>query len=314
MSEKRFWSTTRREFVRAVTTSLVVPGLPIAGLAGKGSQSRGAAAGGQEREQPAAREPEARAETQIEYPRVFTGRSLARISFPLGGIGTGGIGLGGRGNLTAWEIFNRPSPANYSQFAVPALWVKVGRGAPKSRVLERRLLPPYDLHAEGLGSANVPGLPRLAEATFLGSFPLAKIEFHDNTLPVRISLEAFTSFQPVDADLSGLPCAVLSYEVTNADRESAEVVVAWSVENPIKTMEPTRDGAVEPEACQDQRSNEVRQSAGLQGIVMTDPSLADDHPLKGSFVLAVLEGGGWPGPGLPLGPQRSGEPPAFLVR
>ena len=35
----------------------------------------------------------------IGFPRVHTGRQLARVSCPLGGIGTGGIGLGGRGNL-----------------------------------------------------------------------------------------------------------------------------------------------------------------------------------------------------------------------
>src|SRR3954467_5503882 len=44
----------------------------------------------------------------IEYPRKFTGRQLARIAFPLGGVGAGSISLGGRGQLRDWEIFNRP--------------------------------------------------------------------------------------------------------------------------------------------------------------------------------------------------------------
>ena len=34
---------------------------------------------------------------------------LARISMPMGGIGTGCIGLGGRGELRDWEIMNRPA-------------------------------------------------------------------------------------------------------------------------------------------------------------------------------------------------------------
>jgi non-lysosomal glucosylceramidase len=234
----------------------------------------------------------------IEFPRVFTGRKLSRISLPLGGIGTGGIGLGGRGNLMDWDIFNRPNKAispesgkgNYPEFCFPALWVKIGEETPRSVIVERRLLPPYDLTPETLGSDNVPGLPRLAEATFMGSFPVAKIDFEDNDLPVRVSLDAFSSFHPIDADLSGLPCAVLSYEVQNPADKSAEVVISWSIENPLRKFSYTADGLVDVAAPEvDPRTNQVRRSSGLQGIVMTDSSLTDEQPLKGSFVLAVLD-------------------------
>ena len=36
---------------------------------------------------------------RVRYPRVFSGRQLQMIAFPLGGIGTGCISLGGRGQL-----------------------------------------------------------------------------------------------------------------------------------------------------------------------------------------------------------------------
>ncbi|GAG30325.1 unnamed protein product, partial [marine sediment metagenome] len=36
--------------------------------------------------------------------RVYSGRNLATISFPLGGIGTGSVGISGRGGLLDWEI------------------------------------------------------------------------------------------------------------------------------------------------------------------------------------------------------------------
>ena len=44
----------------------------------------------------------------IVYPRVFTGRKLACVAFPLGGVCAGTLSLGGRGQLRDWEIFNRP--------------------------------------------------------------------------------------------------------------------------------------------------------------------------------------------------------------
>lgn len=211
----------------------------------------------------------------IHYPRAFSGARLSRISFPLGGIGTGGIGLGGRGNLTDWEIFNRPDFGSCPAYAFPAVWVKVGDNVPVSRVLERRLLPPYDLKPDNMGTANVPGLPHLAEATFYGSFPTVHVEFHDDTLPVLVSLDAFSSFQPVDADMSGLPCALLSYDVHNPSRESAEVVIAWSLENPLG------NGS--------HRRNERKSSRGVQGILMDDPSLQQNDPLRGTVALAALE-------------------------
>ena len=147
----------------------------------------------------------------IALPRQHTGRSLDRISCPLGGIDTGGIGLGGRGNLRDWQIFNRPDRGYSPEYAFPALWIRSGRSEPYAVVLERRLLPPYDLGPEGLGAANAPGLPRLKEARFFGSFPISRIEFEDDACPVKIALEAFSPFVPLDADASGVPCTVLTY-------------------------------------------------------------------------------------------------------
>lgn len=211
---------------------------------------------------------------EIGFPRVHTGRQLARISRPLGGIGTGGIGLGGRGNLQDWEIFNRPDFGNALEYAFPSMWVGSAVQRPYSVVLERRFLPPYDLQMDGLGSANVAGLPRLAEARFLGSFPISRIEFQDHDCPVNVVLEAFSPFAPLDADAAGLPCAVLDYEVRNPGSAALEVVVAWSIANPVGRSSGRR--------------NDPRSSPGMSGIFMTDPSLAADDPMQGSFVIAAL--------------------------
>jgi non-lysosomal glucosylceramidase len=212
--------------------------------------------------------------SKISFPRAFSGEYLSRISFPLGGIGTGTIGLGGRGNLQDWEIFNKSQPGNGPHFAFPSIWVKTGNRAPFSAVLERCLLPPFDTTAEGLGSYGLPGLPRFHETTFLGAFPLARIEFEESTCPVKVALEAFSPFQPLNADESGLPCAVFSYQVHNPGKQEAEVVIAWSIENPL--------------SLNDQRENKSQDTSRLTGIVMTDPSLEAADPMQGSFAFAAL--------------------------
>lgn len=212
----------------------------------------------------------------ITFPRQHTGRSLDRISCPLGGIATGGIGLGGRGNLRDWQIFNRPDRGYSPEYAFPALWVRSGHSEPYAVVLERRLLPPYDLGPEGLGAANAPGLPRLKEAKFFGSFPISRIEFEDDASPVKIALEAFSPFIPLDPDASGVPCTVLTYTVHNPHATPCEAAVAWSITNPVGR------GST--------RVNTPRKTELLHGLLMTDPALAADDPLQGSFAVAALPG------------------------
>ena len=75
------------------------------------------------------------AHTNISYPRVFEGRQLKMIAFPLGGVGAGSIRLGGRGQLRDWEIFNRPNKNFSPAYAFPALWVQSGDARPVTRVL-----------------------------------------------------------------------------------------------------------------------------------------------------------------------------------
>jgi non-lysosomal glucosylceramidase len=219
----------------------------------------------------------------ISYPRVFAGRQLTQIAFPLGGVGAGSISLGGRGQLRDWEIFNRADKGNSPSYAFPALWVQSGDGKPIAKVLEARIQPPYQ-GENGLGFKNVPGLERLAAATFTGEFPLARIDFEDRSIPVRIALEAFTPFIPHEADDSGLPVAVLRYRVTNPGRQNAKVSIVFAIDNPVGTV----DARPSQNAPPDTRENAHRSGNGIEGLFMANPSMAGGDPLKGSFALGLL--------------------------
>ncbi len=281
MSKKRDARNTRRDFLRivgATTASISLPGMaPPAVLEENHAAVQSARPENAAKHEAGPVRPHSASTASIPFPRLFTGRQLSRISFPLGGIGTGGIGLGGRGNFMDWEIFNRPDVGNSPRYALPCLWAKVGNHSPVSRVIERRLLPPFDLNPENLGSKNAPGLPRFEEVTFHGSFPVANIEFHDSQLPVSVSLEAFSPFQPIDADLSGLPAAILTYTVKNPTHQLAEVVIAWSLENPLGDDDHHEE------------VNELRSIPGMRGVLMNYPSRPADDPLYGSLVLAAID-------------------------
>src|SRR5579884_3298211 len=209
----------------------------------------------------------------IEYPRVFSGAKLARIAFPLGGVGAGSISLGGRGQLRDWEIFNKPDKGRAPGYAFASIWAKAGTAQPVARVIESRLMPPYE-GSSGLGAGNVPGLPRLEAARFTGEFPLARIDFEDRELPVHVSLEAFTPFIPLDEDESGLPVAVLRYTVANTARVAAQVSVALTLENPVGDKG---------------RANSFRSADNVAVLRMTNPFLPAADPMAGSFAAGVLD-------------------------
>lgn len=212
--------------------------------------------------------------SRIQFPRVFTGSNLKMIAFPLGGIGTGSISLGGRGELRDWEIFNRPDKGNRPDYVFPAIWAQAKGRKPVARVLEAPIEPPYvSVDGWGLGMNNVPGLARLQGATFKGAFPFAWINFHDDNLPVRVSLEAFNPLVPLDADASGLPVAILRYSIKNPGAEPMKVGVCYSMQNPVG-----KEG----------RQSEFRTEAGLSGLYMDNPFLPATDPLKGSVALCVL--------------------------
>jgi non-lysosomal glucosylceramidase len=263
--------TGRRSFIKGIVTGAALPGVPPLGAA---QVQRAAAAESGER---------------IRYPRTYSGRQLAMIAFPLGGIGTGSISLGGRGQLRDWEIFNRPDKGRSPKYAFPSIWAKRGNSKPVARVLEARLMPPY-AGSSGLGSDNAPGLSRLAGATFTGEFPLAHIAFQDANFPVQVTLEAFSPFIPLDPDASGLPIAIMRYRVHNPGPGAAQVSIAFSIDSPVGG---------------DGRINEFRiagAGASLQGLYMSNPQLKETDPLLGSLALCVIEPGdggvsylrGWP--------------------
>jgi len=235
----------------------------------------------------------------VAYPRTFSGRQLGMIAFPLGGVGAGSVSLGGRGQLRDWEIFNRPDKGRMVNYAFPSIWAQAGNAKPVARVLEARLIAPYQA-ATGLSPGQVSGLTRLEDATFTGEYPLAKIAFRDRKLPVKVTLEAFTPFIPHDAEDSGLPVAVLRYRVGNPGKENAKVAIAFSMDNPVGIDLRTRPAGVRPVISK--RNNEHRGGPGLEGLLMTNPGVDKDAPLAGSFALTLLTAGdgnvtylsGWP--------------------
>ena len=190
---------------------------------------------------------------------VYCGESLKEVSFPLGGIGTGTIGLGGRGELRDWEIFNDPNLGYRPPYTMPYIFCKQGARR-VAKVLERALLPPFH-QSGGLPPNQFTGLPRLDEAVFVGTYPVARILFQDEDLPVNVQLEAFSPMIPGQVDDSAIPAAVLIYRVVNRAKERVSGSIAMSITNEVgrSAIDGKLGGNV----------NAFRDAGGVRGIYMT---------------------------------------------
>lgn len=162
-------------------------------------------------------------------PTVYRGSELEKIGMPIGGVCTGQLYLGGDGRLWHWDIFNVPQPANFSDTGGPnyakppkpafpieqgfALRVASG-GRPEVRNLDARGFDPQHMR-------------------FRGQYPVALVDYDDPSLPVRVTLEAFTPFIPLSVEDSSLPATVMRFSVRNTGSAAVEVEIAGWIENAV---------------------------------------------------------------------------------
>ncbi|GAB2538780.1 GH116 family glycosyl-hydrolase [Spirosoma aerophilum] len=221
---------------------------------------------------------------------------LTRIALPLGGIGTGTVSLGGRGQLQDWEIMNRPAKG-YST-------VLTGNTAPffAIHLLEEKktkaLLGPLETHEyqhmEGR-PVDHHGLPRFANASFETAYPFGQVNLSDATMPVSVRIKGFNPLVPADADASGLPIAVLTYEVTNTSNQPMTVSICGSMHNFIgrdgSRNNKSWKGELEPQGAKQNR-NRFRQENGLTGIHLFSEGVDKADPAWGTVALTTAESQG----------------------
>src|SRR5699024_3043118 len=69
--------------------------------------------------------------------------------------------------------------------------------------------------------------------TFTGTYPFASVDYHDVTLPVQVSLEAFTPLVPLDLDRSSLPVAMFTFTITNHDSVPVHGWIGGALQNAV---------------------------------------------------------------------------------
>ncbi len=205
-----------------------------------------------------------------------------RIALPLGGIGTGTVSLSGRGNLQDWEIVNRPAKGFTPKSTFFVIRTATELGGPVVRALEGTL--PAELYEGWSGSpaANA-GLPRFRNHSFESAYPFGTVLLGDPDVPVTVRLEAFNPLIPCEADLSGIPVAVLRFVMLNKTAGTLSASVCGSIQNFIGT-----DGSL---GAPKTNKNTFRNNGKIRGIFFQSDGVNRDAEQWGTLALSTKSGG-----------------------
>ena len=160
----------------------------------------------------------------------YTGKYLAQIAMPIGGIGTGSIALTGYGSLQDFSIKNKPQ-----FYAQEACWSNLHagfgilhvKGNPSVTRLVEGPFPKERIYANGTKALGMregghEGLPRFKECSFKGEYPFGKVTLRDSKVPLTVELTGFNPFIPLDDRNSSIPCIILEYKIENTSGKPVE--------------------------------------------------------------------------------------------
>ncbi len=153
---------------------------------------------------------------------TYRGKELDTIGMPVGGIATGQLYLRGDGTLGLWQIFNRHVFTGYGQNCYRTY-------KPDSPVDSG-----FTVIVEKDGKPHVKPLNRnFSSVEFAGEYPVGIVRYREDGFPVKVELEAFSPFIPLNAKDSALPATIFHITVENTSGKSLRAgILAW-LENAI---------------------------------------------------------------------------------
>ncbi|MDQ3539376.1 MAG: non-lysosomal glucosylceramidase, partial [Chloroflexota bacterium] len=201
------------------------------------------------------------------------------------------------GGLRQWQLFNQ---ANHLAFVPDSFFAIRTSSSPEPGTGDVRILqseevldlPPINtpLVNDDYIPAQQADLVRtfggVARTTFTGAYPFARLTYEDSSLPLDVSLEAWSPFVPLDSDASELPAVLFAFRLHNPTEDmvhgalgaTLKNVVGWDTVSEIMgNLCPLFGGNV----------NSGRSENGVTSLVLENPSLADDHPGFGQMALST---------------------------
>lgn len=204
---------------------------------------------------------------------------------PLGGIGTGFIELRPDGCFYKWLIFNVGQwagnvPASQSgvdpamgpsslQFLVRTL--QPGSDSPEFR---RLYLRPHENNLYSLSYVQ-----DVESIQYDACFPMTGLQYHDSTLPIRISAAAFSPFFPGNARESATPGFNMVFTLENTSDQPIEISLLSILDNPLARGHKDR-----------KLINTLKQDGTTTALSMKTLADSENKTTLGSLCLSVTGG------------------------
>ncbi|HID21714.1 MAG TPA: hypothetical protein EYP14_04860, partial [Planctomycetaceae bacterium] len=223
------------------------------------------------------------------------------IGMPIGGICAGQLYLSSDGRLIYWEIFNRElntgwGAVNYKVGRKPTELVHRGHFVGEAPDIEQG----FAVRVRQGGRTLIRSLDRSGFPTvrFCGEYPIGYVEYGDSKLPVRIGLEAFSPFIPLNAADSALPATLMTFTVKNVSGAPLDVTLAGWLQNAVGWHS-------EAAGLPGRRLNRVIRGQATAVLCQAEPVRAA-RPSRPPHIFADFEGdnyGDWPIEGEAFGQQ-----------
>jgi uncharacterized protein (DUF608 family) len=163
-------------------------------------------------------------------PLTATKPNLKYIGMPINGICTGQVYLGGDGKLWHWNLdasLDQKNKGSGPRFLNPD-------------VAHSPMSQGFALQAGGKEfSLDSQGFK---DITFTNQYPMATVDYVDSACPVKVQLNAYTPFIPLNRDDSSYPVIVMRYTIQNSSGSEQDVAIAGWVEN-ISNMKSGKKAA-----------------------------------------------------------------------
>ncbi len=255
--------------------------------------------------------------------KTYEGEALMNIGMPVGGACAGLVYLGGDGKLWYWDIFNRylsgvhPRQIQYKERTWHGLPQGLGAWQGGNYIDPVRSQPsPFEqgfaVKVTSGGKAQVRTLDRNGwrRVSFTGTYPVGTVRYEDPDCPVRVTLEGYTPFCPLDFDNSSYPAVIMRYTVENTGSVEARVEIGGWMENPVLLDSVGSSPGVKIR-------NQVRKGPGLV-MVGCSAALPDgSQPVRPDIVFEDFEKEtyeGWvvEGTAFGSGPLSKDQVPAYM--
>ena len=154
--------------------------------------------------------------------QTYQGKDLDTIGMPIGGIATGQLYLRGDGTLALWHIFNKHVFTGYGATCYQTYRPDSPVDSGFAVVFEsngRTIAKPLN---QDFGTVE-----------FTGEYPIGIVRYKENNFPIKVEMEAFSPFIPLNAKDSALPTTLFQITLENTSNRAVEAGILGWLENAV---------------------------------------------------------------------------------